>query len=244
MVTAKYPLIDMTHKPRVVFRSFIWKTGSSPRLANTKDVMAKEETSRITLYMPGGFSEKYNAQWKQEQISDTFNSDGTDGVMKGVLNDAIRAASELATQAAQGIVDAVKFNTGHAVFPGQYLCFMRTSPNEMGFSFDMIPRNKKEAEEIHKIIRNFKERILPEFRGGFLQYPDIWQLTFDGIAGPGFPDWDEHVYNHMALVGVDVSYNGGSQSALTFSDSYPVNVKLDLTFSGIKDSYLINKVRK
>ena len=218
---------------RVTFKSYKWET-AIPALAVTQRPLSGPSTSTTTLYLPGDFSEKYGASWGEEEMALL-----TDGKKAGVVEALNSAASKLELG---GIMATAKYRTGSTQFPGLFMTFKQADPTQLSFNFDMLARNKSDSSAIQQIIANFKTKLLPEFTGVILKYPDIWGIYFTGINGPGFPfDGNEKGvgrYMDMALVGCDVSYSGGQQSALVFSDKNPVNVKMSLSFKCVKHSYI------
>ena len=57
-----------------------------------------------------------------------------------------------------------------------------------GFSYATLQlQNAGEAKQIQKIVKAFKSALLPMFKGGKLNFPDIWDIGFNNINGPGFP---------------------------------------------------------
>ena len=229
----KFPSDGRVGGPRVTFTSFKWQ-GNQPKLSNEPTIKKGGTTSTITLYLPQGFSENYSANWVDEQLVTALTDLSSVG-LKASTGEAVQAISDKA--GLQGLMNSGKFMAGVTAFPGEFLVFKKAEAVHMTFNYDLIARNAKEAEEIQKMIATFKYRLLPTFKGWYLEFPDIWDINFLHINGPGFPP-TVGAYNNMALIACNVAYGGGAQSALTFSDGNPVIVTLQLTFKAIKHSYI------
>lgn len=224
--------------PRVCFLSYEWET-AKPNLESTK-IEPGKQTSTTVLYLPSGFSEKLGAEWKVEDTS-TALIDPSNG--SAWAANAGEYAQKMAEKGGfGGITSAVRFGTGKTSFPGEFLVFEKGNPVTMDFTFDLLPRNDKEAKLIVKITENFKRKILPTYGGSamdsfFLSFPDIWHIKFQGAKGIGYPE-KQSVYEDMALTSVNVSYGGGANSALFFHDGHAVCTTLSLSFQSIKHSYI------
>lgn len=229
----KFPMDARTTGPRVTFSSFEW-AGNRPKLTNTPQPPIKGNTSTTTLYLPSSFKENYSAKWNPEQLI-TAGADMTSAGLGASTGETIQAIGGNAGLG--GIVNTGKYMTGVTAFPGEFLTFTMADPMNMSFNYDLVARNKPEAELIQKIVQNFKLKLLPKFTGIVLHFPDIWNIDFLNINGPGFPA-TVGSYKNLALVQCNVGYGGGAQSALSFSDGNPVIVTLELAFQSIKHSYI------
>jgi hypothetical protein len=135
-----------------------------------------------------------------------------------------------------GMFNAAMYDDGVTALPGKFLVFDSGKEITLNFNFELIPRNQGESIVIKNIVDTFKNAILPIYDGAYLRFPDIWDIQFLGIEGPGFPD-SPKAYTAMALVGLVPSYIGGA-SSLTYSDGYPVGIGLQLSFQSVKKPYL------
>ena len=232
-----YPSDDKSKsKARVVFRSYNWKM-NTPKLANTVEKVYGGFQTEIQLYLPAEFSEHYRAEWGAEDLATVLLDTSNKGARATFWEGANAATKKVGLE---GIVNtAVKYNNGYTHYPGEFSMFKKGTPMSLTFTFDMLPRTSGDSVAIENIVDTFKRQMLPMFTGGVLQFPNIWQIAFNGILGPGHPQ-TANMYNDMALVDVIPSYSGGNQSALVMGDSYPVGVKLQLTFQAIKHNYLFS----
>lgn len=108
------------------------------------------------------------------------------------------------------------------------------------FTFDMVPRSKKESDMIKKIIRSFKQNMTPrkgtpENSGGglFVKAPNVFKLQYmsGGIQHPFL-----HRFKPCALTQMNVNYNGSAQYS-TYPDATPVHMQLTLQFQELSPIY-------
>ena len=109
-----------------------------------------------------------------------------------------------------------------------------------GFSFDMVPRSEKEADEIKKIIRSFKKyssvRKGLDFGGAeglFLKAPQVFRLRY--MSG-GKPHPFLHKFKICALLSMAVNYTG-SGTYSTYADATPTHMNLTLSFRELTPIY-------
>lgn len=218
-------------RARVIFRSYAWEP-PTPDTAKTTGPKQGADGMSATLYLPANFAEEYGAKWENADIVTAL----LDRNMNGVGTSTAEWLDNALKQPLGGIVNTGKYGAGMTSFPGQFLQFLQGNPITPSFTFQLLPMNKKEADNIVKMIRDFKKVILPLYSGMVLRYPKIWSIGFHGINGPGFPEMEG--YQNMALTNVKVSYGGGEQSALVFKDKNPVMISLTLSFQSIMHSFL------
>ena len=71
--------------------------------------------------------------------------------------------------------------TGVAVNPQQELVFQSVTFRTFSFPFEFAPKNKKEKDEMHKIINLFKFHMVPEYQSttrGYFNVPSEFQITY------------------------------------------------------------------
>lgn len=108
------------------------------------------------------------------------------------------------------------------------------------FQFDLVPRFKREADEIKKIIRILKAESAArkgsteETGGGFfVKAPNVFQLEYMSGSSP-HPFLNR--FKPTALVGMSVNYTG-SGTYSTYSDATPVHMQLTLSFQELTPIY-------
>jgi hypothetical protein len=89
----------------------------------------------------------------KEVIEDTANVGGTAlrGIVEGIIGEGMKAANQART----------------STMVNPHMELMMTAPQfrSFTFSYTFAPRNKKELESTHKIIKTFKYHALPSIRG-------------------------------------------------------------------------------
>ena len=111
---------------------------------------------------------------------------------------------------------------------------------EFSFSFDLVPRFKKESDEVKQIIRIFKQAMAAkrgnttETGGGFfVKSPDVFNVQYMS-GGKVHPFLNR--FKPMALTSMSVNYTGSGQYA-TYSDATPVHMQLTLAFKELTPIY-------
>ena len=128
---------------------------------------------------------------------------------------------------------------GRVLNPNAEMLFQGPVIRDFSFSFLMIARNKKEGDEIRRIIRFLKLGMAPKFRNTtYLKNPDIFTLQYK--SGKGENDVLDTVNRFnpggLALTTMAVDYApNGYWSA--YRDSQPVAVKMDLSFTELRPIY-------
>ena len=134
---------------------------------------------------------------------------------------------------------AITRSTGLAINKNQQLLFNGITSRSFDFSWDIIPRSRKEAKQVKVILRLLKQSMSPQrngyatLKGLFLKSPDVFQLTY--MKGK-----EQHpflnAFKPTALTGMSVNYTGSGTYA-TYYDGNPVHIKLTLSFSELTAIY-------
>ena len=159
-----------------------------------------------------------------------------------------------ATKATEALIGAGDFNqnlsrdTGSVFNSNIELLFSGVSLRA-GFSFDfnMIPRSKKESDQIKDIIRFFKSEMAAkkgaEVGGGaglFLKSPSVFKLQYMS-GGKSHPFLNQ--FKICALTNMTVNYTGSGTYA-TYSDATPVHMVMSLAFQELTPIYNEDYVNK
>ena len=127
--------------------------------------------------------------------------------------------------------------TGQVFNPNLELLFEGVNIRSFPFSFEFFPRNRKEAEEVKKIIRTLKQSMSAKKVGTtgqiFISAPDVFQLTY--MKGPNKHPF-LNTFLPMALTSVNLTYTG-SNTYSTFYDGTPTHMRMDLTFKELNPVY-------
>ena len=130
--------------------------------------------------------------------------------------------------------------TGQVFNPNLELLFQGVNLRSFPFSFDIFPRNQKEAEVVKEIIRTLKISMAAKKNstndaqsGIFISAPRVFQLTY--MKGR-----NKHPFLNkflpMALTSMNLSYTA-SNTYSTFYDGTPTHMKLDLVFKELNPVY-------
>jgi hypothetical protein len=108
------------------------------------------------------------------------------------------------------------------------------------FSFDMVPRSRKESDQIKDIIRFFKSESAAqkgaaagEAAGLFLKSPSVFRLRYMS-GGRSHPFLNQ--FKICALNAMSVNYTASGTYA-TYSDATPVHMQMTLTFQELTPIY-------
>jgi hypothetical protein len=108
------------------------------------------------------------------------------------------------------------------------------------FSFDLVPRSKKESDQIKDIIRFFKSESAAQKgstsdagAGLFLKSPSVFKLQY--MSG-GRPHPFLNQFKMCALNAMSVNYTASGTYA-TYSDATPVHMNMTLTFQELTPIY-------
>ena len=179
------------------------------------------------------------------------------GAIKNVFDKSLNAATAGTTQkmiqtffaskATQALTGGGDFNqalsrdTGAVFNSNTELLFNGVSLRSgFSFSFDMVPRSKKESDEIKDIIRFFKSESAAQkgaasgdAAGLFLKSPSVFRLRY--MSG-GRPHPFLNQFKICALNAMSVNYTASGTYA-TYSDATPVHMNMTLTFQELTPIY-------
>jgi hypothetical protein len=180
-----------------------------------------------------------------QQLIDKFQG-GISAVTDGTGQQAASAGlAGLAVNALLGQAPSVNSLIGRAtgaiINQNVELLFQSVTLRQaFAFTFDLVPRFKREAEEIQKIIRVLKiesaakKGAQTESGGGFfIKAPNVFQLQY--MSGSN-PHPFLHKFKTAALIGMSVNYTASGTYA-TYSDATPVHMQLTLNFQELTPIY-------
>lgn len=208
----------------------------------------KKIDTTISMFVPGVVQENNSVGWRTTEmglagdIADTGVSMGDnlmsqnwkifkDKVGEGFINTASGALQALTPINAK---DAAELLKGSISNPYMEVVFEGVSNRTFSFTFKMTPKNRKEAEEIRKIVNVFKFHQMPEHKypdqTGYLLYPSLFDITF-------INDYQENKWlgkiSTCALTNVSVS-RGGVSEYTTFDDGSPQQTTLTVDFTELE----------
>ena len=137
--------------------------------------------------------------------------------------------------------------TGSILNPNKELLFNGVSLRTFRFSFKFTPRNKKESEEVRRIIRRLKQNMSPKIgkldgsnfssttnkSGHFLKTPNVFELQYmNGTLPHKFLNY----FKTCALTDMSMKYTGENTYS-TYDDGTPTSMIMDLTFKELEPIY-------
>lgn len=217
----------------------------------------EKSTVNITLPMPSDLIDKFNAQYASKDLGllgkalteSGMINDIAQGRIKGMGNRAGEGLGEQVTPtnvyaAGRSLIgdtsigNAVDRATGVTVNPYTALQFQGVGLRKHSFKFRLSPNSRDEALEIQKIIRAFKERMLPEKNGLLFIVPDVCTIKFNVPNTPySFKTcFLESLTVNYAPSGVPSFFKGGEftsevEISLEFGETEPVT-RDDLVSNG------------
>ena len=129
---------------------------------------------------------------------------------------------------------------GEVFNPNMELLFNGPTLRGFKFSWKMMPRNQKEAEQCKLIILAFKQNMAPKTKaspgqGGswFLKTPNVFELRYrTGSQDHPFL----HKFKQCFLTDIAVNYTGEG-SHMTYGDGTPASMQMDLSFKELEPIY-------
>ncbi len=169
-----------------------------------------------------------------------------DGDVQRAINASISGAAlgTLGSNVSQRSI--ISRGTGQILNSNTELLFQGVNLRTFPFTVTFTPRDKKEAEVVKAIIRNFKQAMAPtagDFNGSsatgiFLKAPKVFDLRYMHYDTNG-RKVDHPFLNKFkicALTGMSVNYtNAGTYSS--YNDGTPVAIRMNMTFKEINPIY-------
>ena len=220
----------------------------------------KRLDTAIALYMPAQVQVTYGAKYTDTEISalagalgqavgdmtagaslsDTYNKVipmVTEGLQKTAL---LKGADLLDGIGISGAREAIEIGRAEVIADRMQLAFKGVDRRAFQYTFKMIPRNSREADEIKKIVSAFKFNMMPEYKGGqgsardTLNYPSTFNIEYHyrGKQNTYLNRVSECFLENMA-----VSYGGDRYKTFDPHNSEgapPVETSITLSFKEIE----------
>ncbi len=207
----------------------------------------------IALYMPASVQVTYGANYtdteigsmaeRAAQVLESFSGGRTAEAFTKMLN----ADTDLVKNAGQFLLAGVgnlpgfggakeleAMKKGRIISNRMELAFKGINKRQFQYTFKMIPRSQKEADEIKKIIHAFKFNMLPEFEGGDLTGRSfIVPNTFDiEYMYNGNHNQYLHKISTCVLESMNVTYGGDRYKTYTATSegAPPIETSISLNF--------------
>ncbi len=222
-------------------------------------------TSKLNGIEAAGAAAVYEAMGGNNQTAPTSASDLVGGIGANITSAADKFVSDL--KQGTGSMDVVKRlalqrmtssavnlmggnitasqlmarQAGEIFNPNIEVLFDGPGLRNFKFSYKMMPRNPKEAQQIQLIIRTFKQNMSPKVTasldkdGGnfFLKSPNIFELKY--MSGSN-PHKYLHRFKQCFLTDFSVNYTG-ENTHMTYNDGSPVSYIMDLSFKELEPVY-------
>jgi hypothetical protein len=220
------------------------KDSSSIQLQNPT---TRRISTAIALYMPQQITTSYQAKYSEDTIGivaetvggavlSAMSGGGFGGVM-GVLgagaeegfNQFLQKGAELAAPGAQAMM---AIHQGKVITPKLELMFKGVGRRSFSYEFNFIPKSEKEAEEVEKIVKEFKFQMSADFDGGGAQgqrrmtIPSNFDIEYM-YKGQG--NKHLHKISTCVLEKMDVTYGG--DKFVAYAGGRPQSTKISLSFS-------------
>ena len=234
------------------------------KVISIKRPATKRLDTAIALYMPNAINVTYGSRYLDTEISPLGAAAGDIGVDilegRGSFKGAVQKLQEKLPQEAQrrvitralqlgdavgltGAREAFEINRAEVVADRMELAFKNINRRNFQYSFKMIPKNEKEADEIRKIIYAFKFNMLPEMTSGragnTMGFPNTFDIEYRFLGKDN--DYISRV-STCVLETMTVSYGGDRFKTFAPRDDGAPVVETSLTLS-FKELELITRER-
>ena len=252
-LTQGFNLLDRTRKE---LRQKPQKEGGQN--VSLKRPATKRLDTAIAMYMPASTQVTYAADYTESEISAAVSAayNAYQGVRggQGVIDTLIAQVPKLKEQFAQNFIrkaadavdalgvsgarTAIEIATGEIVTDRMELAFKGVGRRAFQYTFKMIPRNSREAEEIRKIVFAFKANMLPEFTKGrnrnTMSIPNTFNIQY---MYKGKENDYIHRVSECFLENVQVTYGGDRYKTFephSNDGAPPVETTMTLSFKEIE----------
>lgn len=124
---------------------------------------------------------------------------------------------------------------GFASNPQMEVIFQGPAFRKFMFQFKMLPRDRKEADEMLKIIETFKYHASPaymEVGGRFMVPPSYVDIVFNYNNKEN--DRMPMKMSTCVMTAVDMDYGGSTDQFVSFSDGTPLEIQMQLQFQELE----------
>ena len=201
----------------------------------------KRLKTAISLYMPSSLSASYGVQYNESEVPLMMQAINAVGNMFNGSQPVNNETSEANKSTSKAIATAIGFKmSGDAAGalsklsklapnPTTEMVFQGVETRTFSFNYRFAPRSEKEAENVLKIIEQFKFHMHPEFKDvtGFLYiYPSEFDIVYysGGQENPNL-----HKHTSCVLVNMAINYTPNGMFS-TFDNGMPTQIDVTLSF--------------
>ena len=196
----------------------------------------------VILPMPGGLKDNNTQDWgsadlnplkavgAQLAMAACKGGNEVGSLMQNLANDMgssdmERTAQQLIAGQVVGEGGQLIKRQGAVINPNVELLFNSPKLREFNFTFNLSPRNPKEAQTIRQIIRTFKQSSAPRrtIKGYFLRTPLIYQISYINNA------FNLNRFKECAMTSFQTDYTPNGNYS-TFRDGTMTQYKISMTF--------------
>ena len=222
-----------------------------------RSILAEKPTKRmpasISLYMPPSVSVTYNVKYADQEIGTlagmgaaaiaAFQNESGDntaklkaaaGAMKGGAKEGLtNFINTTLDTLAPGARALQQIESGKVITPRMEMMFEGVGRRNFSFTFAFIPKSAEEAISIEKIIKTFKENMMPEYVGDSrreMKIPNTFDITYM------HQNTENKYMNKISscfLRNMNVTYGGDRFTAYSPTDGSPPpqksTIQLDFT---------------
>ena len=254
----KFTLLE--YKPKTQGSGSQFGFGDRTRVGPNGEAGDRVILGSVSLPIPGGIKDENGADWAADSMNEiqiqaaglaraATGASGRDPAAEGkAIADRIGANNPQVKKAIQetfagkavGVQRLMTRATGMIFNPNLELLFDKPVLRGFQFSFDLVPRSKKEAEEVVKIIRFFKQGMSPirSQSNLFLLSPNVFQIHYVRDADQEHPYIGKMKECAMTNFGVDYTPQQ-NYSTLTdgFMTAYRISMQLKELEPVFNDDY-------
>jgi len=218
----------------------------------------KRLDTAIAMYMPASIQVTYGTKYDDEAIGGlaaaaasiyqaTAGSQSFGDALKGQLGNIAEDVKKKGLKVVLDIADgagitgarnAFEITTGAVIADRMELAFKNVDRRSFQYTFKMIPKNSREAEEIRKIVFAFKANMLPEMLEGrnrdTMTVPNTFNIQY---MYKGKENDYVHRISECFLDNVQVSYGGDRYKTFephADDGAPPVETTMTLSFKEIE----------
>ena len=247
--TLQYPLDLSKEQDRMLIRMYRYKTTGLLATSNSNR-SANEILGTIILPMPSQLPDVSEVKWGTQSLSNAqiaqgilgfvsnFRSGGSTNEQKA--NTATNTRQQSAKFEGIPVDETLTRFSGVITNPNQDLLFSGVGLRQFTYTYVLIPRNAKESLEIRKIVRTFRQGMLPrKLNGGVIVgAPNTFRIKFVKGGTSDTPLKDVRRHKEMALSNF-VAYPMLTDSWMTYDDNdhSALGFKVQMTFQELTPVY-------
>ena len=247
----RYPLLMSEDQDAIKFELRDFKAREwdkdQPGMLKERDrsnaALHKFSMGSVILPMPAGLKDNNQQDWGNATMNPVqavgaqlalaaFNSaDAAGGLLKNIAGDMNSEGMDKVAQEAiagqiTGLGGQLIKRQGALINPNVELLFNSPQLRSFNFTFNLSPRNPKEAQTIKQIIRLFKQGSAPRrtVKGYFLRTPLIYQISYINNA------YNLNRFKECAMTSFQTDYTPNGNYS-TFSDGTMTQYKIQMSFT-------------